>query len=30
LYRGDMKKAMFHYEAAAMLGNELARNNLDA
>jgi TPR repeat protein len=23
-----MKKAMFHYEAAAMLGNELARNNL--
>jgi TPR repeat protein len=23
-----MKKAKFHYEAAAMLGDELARNNL--
>ena len=25
---GDLKKAKFHYEAAAMLGNEVARNNI--
>ena len=30
IYRqgGDLKKAKFHYEAAAMAGHELARNNL--
>jgi TPR repeat protein len=26
--KGDMKKAKFHYEAAAMAGHEGARNNL--
>jgi TPR repeat protein len=26
--RGDLKKAKFHFEAAAMAGNEDARNNL--
>ena len=30
-YRGgDMKKAKFHHEAAAMAGDEVARNNLEA
>ena len=27
-YGGDMKKAKFHWEAAAMAGHEVARNNL--
>jgi TPR repeat protein len=26
--RGDLKKAKFHYEAAAMAGHEVARHNL--
>jgi TPR repeat protein len=26
--RGDIKKAKFHFEAAAMAGNEVARNDL--
>ena len=27
-YEGDLKKAKFHYEAAAMAGHELARSDL--